>query len=69
MEKVIAVICVISWAGFWSFGYLAMSAEAHEVGQLIVASVLAAMGFLTGVFAYLRLSSGRPMKYRRVEQG
>lgn len=69
MKKLVAILCVVSWSGFWAFGYLALSAETHQQGEIIVASVLAAIGLLTGVFAYLRLSSEKPMEYRRVEQG
>lgn len=68
MNKAIAVLCVLSWSGFWAFGYLALSAESHEQGQIVVAAILAAIGFLTGVFAYMRLCGERPMNYRRVDQ-
>lgn len=69
MNKFIAILCVISWSGFWAFGYLALSAESHEQGQIVIAALLAAIGFLTGVFAYLRLSRDRPIGYRRADQG
>lgn len=69
MNKLVAILCVISWSGFWAFGYLALSAEGHEQGQIVVAALLAAIGFLTGVFAYLRLSRAQPGDYRRVDQG
>ncbi|WP_435257495.1 hypothetical protein ACSBLW_15480 [Thioclava sp. FR2] len=68
MNKAIAVLCVLSWSGFWAFGYLALSAESHEQGQIVVAAILAAIGFLTGVFAYMWLCGERPMNYRRVDQ-
>ncbi|PJF08662.1 hypothetical protein [Pseudorhodobacter sp. MZDSW-24AT] len=66
MNKLIAVVCVISWSGFWAFGYLALSADVHDQAQILVASLLAALGFLTGVFAYIRLARERPVNYRRV---
>ena len=69
MNKLIAILCVVSWSGFWAFGYLALSAETHEMGQITVAAILAAVGFLTGVFAYMRLSNSHPTEYRRVQQG
>ena len=68
MNKAIALLCVVSWSGFWAFGYLALSAEGHEQGQIVIAAILAAIGFLTGVFAYMRLCGERPMNYRRVDQ-
>lgn len=69
MNKILAMLNVVSWSGFWAFGYLALSADSHEQGQIVVAAILAALGFLTGVFAYMRLCGDRPMNYRRVEQG
>ncbi|WP_151720619.1 hypothetical protein [Gemmobacter serpentinus] len=56
MNKLIALICVISWSGFWAFGYLALSAGSAETGQMVVAVVLAATGFLTGMIAWLKLA-------------
>lgn len=55
MTKLVALICVISWAGFWAFGYLALSADLSDSRQVTVAALLAAMGFLTGTFAYIAL--------------
>lgn len=55
MNKMIAVICVVSWSGFWAFGYLAVSASAANTSQLTVAAMLAAIGFLSGTFAYIAL--------------
>lgn len=55
MNKLIAIACVISWSGFWAFGYLALSADMKDQGQIIVAGVLAFVGFLTGMFTYMRL--------------
>lgn len=69
MKKLIALVCVVSWAGFWSFGYLALSAENFEDGQVILAAALAFGGFITGVFAYMWLVRSNPIDYRRVTQG
>ncbi len=55
MEKLIALICVVSWSGFWAFGYLALSADPADSARVMVAGILAAAGFLTGTFAYLAL--------------
>lgn len=68
MKKLIALICVISWAGFWSFGYLALSASNFDDNQVILAAVLAFVGMVTGVFAYMRLVRDMPVDYRRVTQ-
>lgn len=55
MKKLIAILCVVSWSGFWAFGYLALTAGIDNTQQLVVAMVLAALGLFTGVFTYLRL--------------
>jgi hypothetical protein len=55
MNKLIALVCVISWSGFWAFGYLALSADFSNISQVTVATILAAVGFLTGTFAYIAL--------------
>ncbi len=68
MNKLIAIICVISWSGFWAFGYLALSATNFDNGQVILAAALAFVGFLTGIFAYMRLMRDKPTDYRRVTQ-
>lgn len=55
MRSLIAIVNVVAWSGFWAFGYLAISAEDYSDGQVVTASLLAAAGLLTGIFAYLRL--------------
>jgi membrane associated rhomboid family serine protease len=69
MNKLVALICVVSWSGFWAFGYLALSADIQHQSQVMIAALLAVFGFLTGVFAYIKLSRDRPTDYRRVQQG
>jgi len=68
MNKLIAIICVISWSGFWAFGYLALSATNFDNGQVMLAALLAFVGFLTGIFAYMRLMRNKPTDYRRATQ-
>lgn len=60
MKKLIALICVISWSGFWAFGYLALSASSADARQMTMAAVLAAGGFLTGTFTYMALVRRHP---------
>lgn len=55
MNKLIAIVNVIAWAGFWAFGYLALSAEIDNAGQMVTAAILAALGAAVGIWAYLRL--------------
>ncbi|WP_424977726.1 hypothetical protein [Leisingera sp. S232] len=55
MRKAIAIINMIALAGFWSFGFLALTAEGYSQEQLVTAAQLAASGMITGIFTYLRL--------------
>ncbi len=55
MSKLIAIVNVIAWAGFWAFGYLAITAQGLSQGQIVTAMLLAFAGLATGIWAYLRL--------------
>lgn len=55
MTKLIAIINVIAWAGFWSFGYIALTSDDLTEGQLTIAAILAFAGLIMGVLAYLKL--------------
>ncbi len=55
MNKLIAIVNVIAWAGFWAFGYLAITAEGLTEGQLVIAALLAFAGLVTGILAYMKL--------------
>ena len=55
MTKLIAIVNVIAWAGFWAFGYIALTAEGLTEGQLVIAAILAFAGLVTGVLAYMTL--------------
>jgi hypothetical protein len=56
VNKLIALVCVVSWSGFWAFGYLALSSSVANTSELAIAAVLATVGFLTGTFTYMALS-------------
>ena len=58
MKKLVAIICVISWSGFWSFGYLALSARIEDQRQMVIAALLAGVGLISGTIAYLKLAKG-----------
>lgn len=58
MNKMIAIVNVIAWAGFWAFGYLALTAESYSETQVVTAALLASAGLITGIIAYLRLVRG-----------
>ena len=54
MTKLIAILNVIAWSGFWAFGYLAISADKSS-GQMTIAAILAALGAAIGLWAYFQL--------------
>ena len=58
MSKLLAITNVISWSGFWAFGYIALTASELSQTQILTAACLAGLGFLTGIAAYLKLSHG-----------
>lgn len=55
MPKLFAVLNVIAWAGFWAFGYIALTSDAADAGRMTVAAILAFLGAGVGVFAYIKL--------------
>ncbi|MFA3916923.1 hypothetical protein [Ruegeria hyattellae] len=56
MKKLIAIINVIAWAGFWAFGYIALTSDDLTNGQLVIAALLAFAGLVTGILAYMKLA-------------
>ena len=55
MGKLIAILNVVAWSGFWAFGYIALTSDPSESRQMGVAALLAFAGAVMGVFAYLWL--------------
>ena len=55
MNKLIAIVNVIAWAGFWAFGYIALTAEGLTDRQLVIAALLAFAGLVSGILAYMKL--------------
>lgn len=55
MMKIIAIINVVAWSGFWAFGYLAFSANVDNESQMTMAAVCAAIGAGIGIWTYLQL--------------
>lgn len=55
MSKLIAILNVIAWAGFWAFGYLALTADPAKGGSMLIALLLAAAGAAVGLWAYFWL--------------
>ena len=55
MSNLIAILNVISWAGVWAFGYIALTLDTNISGQMVTAAALAALGGSLGMWAYLQL--------------
>ena len=55
MPKLIAVLNVVAWSGFWAFGYLALSARVEETAQMVTALLLAAVGAGIGLACWMWL--------------
>ena len=54
MAKLIAILNVVAWSGFWAFGYLALSTDG-DTGRLMTAMILAILGAAAGIWAYFWL--------------
>ncbi len=55
MAKLIALLNVIAWSGFWAFGYLALTSGSDTMAHGITAILLAAAGGAFGMWAFLWL--------------
>lgn len=55
MNQMTALICVIAWSFFATFGYLTLTALHIDSSQIHVTMVLAMLGFVTGMATWIRL--------------
>jgi hypothetical protein len=55
MTKLIAILNVVAWSGFWAFGYIALTSDVSDATRMTTAAILAFVGAVMGVFAYLWL--------------
>ena len=55
MAKLIAILNVVAWGGFWAFGYLAFTTDPAAEASMVVAILLAAVGGAVGLWAYFWL--------------
>lgn len=55
VPKLIAILNIIAWAGFWAFGYIALTGSPADGAHVTVALVLAALGGAAGIAAWLWL--------------
>lgn len=56
MAKLIALLNVVAWSGFWAFGYLALTTEPGQPSHMVTAAILAALGAGAGMWAYFWLA-------------
>ncbi len=52
MSKLIAILNVVAWSGFWAFGYLALTTDPATSGSMVIAVVLAALGAGAGLWTW-----------------
>ena len=55
MTKLFAIVNVIAWAGFWAFGYIALTSDDLTESQLVIAAILAFAGLAMGILVYMKL--------------
>ncbi|MQY41719.1 hypothetical protein GG681_03645 [Epibacterium sp. SM1969] len=55
MIRILGLLNVVAWSGFWAFGYLALSSEGYSERELSIAVALGALGLLGGMVGYLKL--------------
>jgi len=51
-----ALVCVIGWLAFWTFGAIALFANSLSDLHTIIAAMLAFGGIMAGMTSYLKLS-------------
>lgn len=66
--KLLAILNVVAWAGFWAFGYLALTGDPAAPGEVTTAALLAALGGAAGLWAWLKLAR-RGAENRQTEGG
>lgn len=55
MSKLIAILNVVAWSGFWAFGFLALTSDPEAAGRMVTAVLLAAVGAALGLWAWFRI--------------
>jgi len=55
MSKLLAILNVVTWAGFWVFGYLAFTGDVTRPEQMTTAALVAAIGGLVGTWTFFQL--------------
>ncbi|MFZ7092163.1 hypothetical protein [Primorskyibacter sp. 2E233] len=52
MPKLIAILNVVAWSGFWAFGYLALTTDPEASGRMVTALIMAVVGAGLGLWAW-----------------
>jgi hypothetical protein len=60
VHKLIAILNVIAWGGFWAFGYPSLTTQPDRTTEMVTAAVLAALGCGVGMLAFLWLVQTAP---------
>lgn len=55
MAKLIAILNTIAWAGFWVFGFLALTTPPQSAGLMVLEILIAAGGAGMGLLAWFWL--------------
>ncbi|GAA6180930.1 hypothetical protein NBRC116594_23680 [Shimia sp. NS0008-38b] len=55
MTKLIAILNVVAWLCFWTFGYLAISGDISQPKQMTTAALVAALGGIIGTWTLFQL--------------
>lgn len=53
MAKLVAILNVVVWSGFWAFGYLALTGS--DGNHMVIAAILAAVGAGAGLWTWMWL--------------
>jgi uncharacterized membrane protein len=56
MAKLVAILNIVAWGGFWAFGYLALTVGNESSAHLVTAIVLAFAGAAVGIVAFFWLA-------------
>lgn len=55
MAKLVAILNVVAWSGFWAFGYLALTTDPQSESNMVIAVLMAAVGAAAGIWAWFWL--------------
>ena len=65
MKKVWAIICVVGYAAFWTFGFIVLSGIFGDRPVDAVSVVLCIVGFIVGTYGRVKVTAMTPKMHRR----